>query len=226
MAKRILFQGDSITDCNRLRDVSEGRGPNYVPGLNMMGQGYAGFVRATLNMDEPGRYEFYNRGISGNRIVDIYARIKRDFINLKPDFASIYVGANDVWHEIMNQNGVDTPKFERIYTMLLDEVMAACPGIKLMLVAPFVLEGKCTCATPEMPDRLEWFQKGVAEKAAVVEKLAAKYCLPLVRLQPAFDEVCKRAPADYWVVDGVHPTPAGHELIKRQWLRTFRSVMG
>ena len=29
--------------------------------------------------------DFQNRGISGNRIVDLYARIKSDVINLKPD---------------------------------------------------------------------------------------------------------------------------------------------
>lgn len=143
----------------------------------------------------------------------------------QPDVSSIYIGVNDAWHEIMDQNGVDTAKFERIYTMLLDEVIAACPGIRLMLIAPFVLEGKCTCATPEVPNRLEWFQKEVAEKAAVVEKLAANYRLHLIRLQPAFDEACKRAPADNWVVDGVHPTPAGHELIKRVWLETFYRTM-
>ena len=97
MAKRILFQGDSITDCSRSRsDLTE------------MGGGYPRLVKAALGMDHPGEYEFINRGISGNRIVDLYARIKADFINLKPDYASIYIGVNDAWHEIGSQNGVDT----------------------------------------------------------------------------------------------------------------------
>ena len=42
-------------------------------------------VKASLGFEAPGRYEFVNRGISGNRIVDVYARIKNDIINIKPD---------------------------------------------------------------------------------------------------------------------------------------------
>ena len=104
MAKRILFQGDSITDCGRARDS-----------FYDLGNGYANLVKASLGTDHPAEYEFINRGVGGNRIVDLYARIKADFINLKPDYASIYIGVNDAWHEISSRNGVDTEKFEKIY---------------------------------------------------------------------------------------------------------------
>lgn len=115
MSKRILFQGDSITDCGRHRDQ-----------FHDLGRGYPHLIKAGLGLDCPGDYEFINRGISGNRIVDLYARIKCDFINLQPDYASIYIGVNDTWHEIASQNGVDTAKFEKIYEMLIDEIQAAC----------------------------------------------------------------------------------------------------
>ena len=210
MEKKILFQGDSITDCSRNREDPAG-----------MGHGYALFVKAALGAEAPGKYTFVNRGISGNRVVDLYARIKADFINLQPDYASIYIGVNDAWHEINWKNGVDTKKFETIYTMLIDEVMAACPGIKLMIIAPYVLEGTATCNTEQIPDRLAQFRKDVAEKAEVCCKIAQKYQLPLIQLQPIFDEACRLAPAQYWAYDGVHPTPCGHELIKRVWLETF-----
>ncbi|MBE6943376.1 MAG: lysophospholipase [Ruminococcaceae bacterium] len=215
MPKRILFQGDSITDCGRTRG-------NFYD----LGNGYANLVKASLGTDYSTEYEFINRGISGNRVVDLYARIKADFINLKPDYASIYIGVNDVWHEIAANKGVDTEKFERIYGMLIDEVKAACPGIKLMIISPFVLEGNCTCNTEEMPDRLARFQKDVAEKAAAAKRIAEKYGLPFVELQLAFDEACTKAPADHWVLDGVHPTPCGHEIIKRLWIKTFQQKMG
>ena len=214
MSKRILFQGDSITDAGRDRN-------NYYG----LGWGYAYLTKGTLGVERPNEFEFINRGVSGNRIVDLYARIKSDFINIKPDYASIYIGVNDVWHEIESQNGVETDKFERIYTMLIEEVQAACPGIKLMLIAPYVLEGRNTCNTEQIPDRLERFQKDVAEKAAVTKKMAEKYSLPLIELQPAFDEACKKAPAEYWAGDGVHPTVCGHELIKRLWIETFEKEL-
>lgn len=213
MKKRILFQGDSITDAHRDRNDPKS-----------MGQGYASMVCGSLGVDHPADYEYLNRGVSGDRVVDVYARIKWDFLNLKPDYASIYVGVNDAWHEIEWQNGVDDAKFERIYGMLLDEVLEACPGIRLMLIAPYVLEGWATKATEEQPDRWERFQTDVAAKAVAVRHVAEKYHLPLIELQPIFDAACEQAPADHWSADGVHPTPAGHELIKRAWLDTFAKM--
>lgn len=213
MSKTILFQGDSITDCGRSRDD-----------LTSMGKGYPHLVKAMLGADNPNVYEFVNRGISGNRIVDVYARIKIDFINLKPDYASLYIGVNDAWHEINKCNGVDTDKFEKIYSMLLDEVYEACPDIKLFLIAPYVLEGTATCNTEEMPDRLDRFVKDVGDKNAAVKRIAKKYNLPCIDLQKAFDEACKKAEPSYWTIDGVHPTVCGHELIKRLWLKTFEEI--
>jgi hypothetical protein len=75
-----------------------------------------------------------------------------------------------------------------------------------------------------MPNRLARFQKDVAEKAAAAARIAEKYALPLIALQPAFDEACEKAPADHWVLDGVHPTPCGHEIIKRLWIKAFKEM--
>ncbi len=213
MSKLILFQGDSITDCGRDRANS-----------GSMGSGYAGLVKSYLSYECPNEYVFNNKGISGNRIVDLYARIKSDFINLKPDYASIYIGVNDAWHEINSKNGVDTEKFEKIYTMLIDEVKAALPNIKLMIIAPYVLEGTAT-VDAENPQKIELFRKDVAEKAEVCRKMAEKYGLPLIELQPAFDKALESAPANYWTGDGVHPTAAGHEIIKRLWLDAFNEII-
>ncbi|MCQ2440740.1 MAG: GDSL-type esterase/lipase family protein [Clostridia bacterium] len=87
--KKILFFGDSITDCGRNRDNDDS-----------LGQGYPLLIKSELGFENPERYTFLNRGISGNRIVDLYARIKKDLINLAPDYVSILIGVNDVWHEI------------------------------------------------------------------------------------------------------------------------------
>ncbi|MBE6712019.1 MAG: lysophospholipase [Ruminococcaceae bacterium] len=211
--KRILFQGDSITDCGRKREDFYG-----------MGSGYANLVKASLGMERPAEFEFVNRGVSGNRIVDLYARMKIDLINLAPDYLSIFIGVNDVWHEIAKENGVATAKFEKIYSMLLDEIREALPETKIMLIAPFVLHGTATCDTEEKPDRWERFQVGVAEKAEVVKKLAKQYGLPCIELQGAFDEACRSAPPEYWTRDGVHPTACGHEIIKRKWIDALKEL--
>ncbi|MBE6800794.1 MAG: GDSL family lipase, partial [Ruminococcaceae bacterium] len=72
---KFVFQGDSITDAGRDRDNIAG-----------YGVGYPNLVASELMFKYPGKFEFINEGISGDRIVDLYARIKQDLINHKPDY--------------------------------------------------------------------------------------------------------------------------------------------
>ena len=211
--KVILFQGDSITDCGRNRE-NDG-----------LGLGYANFVTAALTAREPDRYICKNRGISGNRVVDLYARIKLDMINLKPDYMSILIGVNDVWHEVSRQNGVDADKFEMVYCLMIEELKQALPQLKIMILGPFVLPGSATVDTEEVPDRLSYFQREVALRAEAAKRVAEKYDLTYVPLQEVFDKANADAPEmGYWLRDGVHPTAAGHELIKREWLKAYETM--
>ena len=206
--KLILFQGDSITDAGRSRDNDQ-----------FPGNGYPTLLKARIGMDYPNEYACLNRGISGNRVVDLYARIKRDMILLKPDILSILIGINDVWHELGSGNGVDAPKFEFVYGLLVDEVKAALPAVRIAILEPFVLEGSATCALPERPDRLDYFRTEVALRQQAARRVSESHGTEFVPLQAAFDEACRRAEPSHWLMDGVHPTSAGHEVIARQWLR-------
>lgn len=204
---KILFQGDSITDTSRSYEYDWS-----------LGSGYALLVASALGFAEPGKHEFINRGISGNRIVDLYARIKKDIINLRPDVMSILIGVNDVWHEVDFQNGVDTDKFFRIYCMLIEEVKQALPDIKIMILEPFVLN------TGAPAENWEFFSSETAKRAEVAKKIAEKYGLSFVPLQKGFDALCEKAPANYWLGDGVHPTANGHEFIKNEWLKAYAAL--
>ena len=98
---KILFQGDSITDAVRNRED-----------VTSLGEGYAFLAAAELSFAATEVHTFINKGISGNRIVDLYARMKADIINLQPDVLSILIGVNDVWHDLLESpNGVDAEKF-------------------------------------------------------------------------------------------------------------------
>ena len=211
--KTILFQGDSITDCGRSRDDNA-----------QVGTGYALLVKSQLGFENPNQYQFYNRGISGNRIVDVYARIKADIINLKPDYMSLLIGVNDVWHEIMYNNGVDEEKFEKIYSMLIEEITEALPELKIMILEPFCLKGVATDNTETQPDKWERFDSEVKKRAAKAKLIAEKYGLVFVELQNKFDELTQQAEETYWLRDGVHPTPMGHEMIKREWIKAFEEL--
>ena len=211
--KRILFQGDSITDCGRSRDDN-----------SQIGTGYALLVKSHLGFENPNQYEFFNRGISGNRIVDVYARIKADIINLQPDYMSLLIGVNDVWHEIMYNNGVDEEKFEKVYSMLIEEIKEALPELKIVILEPFCLKGVATDNTETQPDKWERFDSEVRKRAAKAKLIAEKYGLAFIELQDKFDELTQQAEPSYWLRDGVHPTAMGHEMIKREWLKAFREL--
>ena len=211
MSKLILFQGDSITDAMRSRDNDLASG-----------HGYPTLIKAKLGYEEPGKYTFLNRGISGNRIVDLYARIKSDLINLKPDVLSILIGVNDVWHEVGHQNGVAAAKFETVYDWLLTEVKDALPDVRILILEPFVLPGHATESTEEKPERWEYFRDETPLRAAAAKRMAEKHGAAFVPLQARFNEACKLAEPAYWLHDGVHPTAMGHELIAREWIKAFR----
>ena len=209
--KRILFQGDSITDCGRSREV-----------LTDVGNGYPYLVRAHYGLEKPGQFEIVNRGISGNRSVDVYARIKQDIINLKPDYMSILMGVNDVWHELAIQNGVATPKFEKIYTMLIEEVLEALPNIKLMILEPYAMPGSATEGTLEDGrDKYTVFRKDTEEKAAACRRVAEKFNIPFVPLQAKLDAMANAYGTESVSGDGVHPNVTGHLLIARAWMEAF-----
>ena len=214
MGKIILFQGDSITDSGRNRETDR-----------FKGYGYATMVSGVLGAQEPCKYAFYNRGISANRIVDLYARMKVDIINLKPDYLSILMGINGVWHEASSKNGVDAKKFEMIYNMLISEIKEALPDVKIMLLEPFVLHGSATQDIPENPNRWEYFRTETALRREATKRVAEKQNVLFVPLQEMFDKADAAATEEcYWLYDGVHPTAAGHELIKQAWLAAFEKI--
>ena len=174
-------------------------------------------IKASLGFEIPGKYQFFNRGISGNRIVDVYARIKRDIINLKPDVMSILIGVNDVWHEFKESpNGVDAEKYYKIYDMLIEEVKTELPDIKIMIMEPFILNAAKT------KDKWEAFYSEVKKRAELSKKISEKYNLPYIELQKGFNELSKKADESYWLADGVHPTAMGHEYIKNEWIKAFK----
>ena len=199
--KTFLFQGDSITDANRDDEN------NFNFGL---GCGYALLLASEIEKKNKGEVKFINRGNSGDRITDVYARIKEDIINLNPDFMSILIGVNDVSHELTMNCGVSPKKFRMIYELLIEEIVEALPEIKIFILEPFILKGTAT-------EKL-WseFNSEVRKMAEVSRQVAEKYNFVFVPLQDKFDELSSDGDTGYWSVDGVHPTSAGHQVIKEE----------
>ncbi len=204
---RILFQGDSITDGNRGRSPD----PNHI-----LGHGYQFLIAAQLGAAWPERkLVFLNRGVSGNRVADLAQRWQQDALDLKPDVLSILIGVNDFSHAGNGTAAHAVETYEADYDALLARTVAALPAVRLVLGEPFLLSvGRFAEGFPTHATAMAAYQDAVA-------RLARKYHAPLVRYQGLFTAACARAPADYWIWDGVHPTYNGHGLMAVEWLRTW-----
>ena len=187
-------------------------------GAFSFGHGYSNIIASQLLKSNPLRYEMYNRGISGDRIVDLYARIKRDVWNVQPNVLSILIGVNDVWHDLgENPNGVDIVRYEKVYRTIIEETKERLTDVKFILCEPFVLKGSAT------EEQYTKFLK-VKDYAKVVKRLAEEYSLYFLPLQKILDEAAEKFGADKFLYDGVHPSLAGAGLIADAWLNLFRNI--
>ena len=206
--KTWLFQGDSITDGGR----SNNQDWNHV-----YGQDYAYMITGRLNFDYPGNdYKIFNRGISGNTVNDLAARWQKDTIDINPDLLSILVGVNDVFAVVVRGEKITADDFRTSYDALLAQTKQALPNVKLVICEPFILPVGVVKKDP-----VPWTTE-VQKRQPIVKELAEKYGAVFVPLQDAFNNALKKAPADHWIWDGVHPMPAGHELIAREWLKAVK----
>ena len=202
--KTILFQGDSITACHRdLNNPAD------------LGQGYAGLVARALEKKYPGQFTFVNRGVSGDRITDLYQRRQADILDVKPDVISILVGVNDVWHEKTGGTGVDVETYLDTYHDLLTELRQALPNTKIMLMEPFVNEGSAT------EDDIECFEGEMAMRSEAVQMLCAKHDVFFLSLQFDLYDLEEQKPAGHWTLDGIHPTLNFHQYMADKWVKAF-----
>ena len=198
---RILFQGDSITDMARGR----GTDPNHV-----LGHSYVFLIAAKYGAAFPVLdIEFVNRGVGGSTVLDLEKRWQKDALDLKPDLLSILIGVND-------NKAVPVEQYEKVLDKLIADARTANPKLKVVLGEPFGL--------PVGPRKESWevWNDGLTKRRAVVAKLAKTHGAALVKYQRVFDEAARRAPAEYWVWDGVHPTYRGHQVMADEWVRTVR----
>lgn len=201
-----LFQGDSITDGNRTRNNDW----NHV-----MGHGYQYIIASKLWYDLPQKgFHFFNRGISGNKVTDLSARWQQDTLDIKPDVLSILIGINDT-SALVNGNAAFTAEeYESGYRALLKKTKEALPNVQFVLCEPFVLK-----VGSRVSEHWDLYFPEVEKRRAVVKKLSEEFNAVFVPFQDAFNKALEKAPAEYWIWDGIHPMPAGHELMAREWLK-------
>lgn len=204
----VLFQGDSITDCGRDRDIAAANSSAA------LGTGYPLLIAATLLAAHPDRqFSFYDRGVSGNTVPDLDARWQADTLALVPDVLSILIGVNDYWHTLGGDYHGTADDYAQGFAALLARTRKALPATRFVVLEPFVLR---TGVVKE-----SWFPE-FDRRRAMARQVADDADALFLPLQRMFDDLSRKAPPVYWSLDGVHPTAAGHAAIAALWMRKVK----
>jgi len=201
----VLFQGDSITDAGRLRNIPVA---NHNEAL---GSGYAFLATSELLCRfADSDLKIFNRGISGNKVFQLAGRWQDDCLNLKPHLLSIMIGVNDFWHKLEGKYDGTPEVYERDYRALLQRTLQALPGVQLVLCEPYAIRN--TTAVNE-----KWFPEFDLYREISL-KLANEFDALYVPFQKIFNQAEKKAPGAYWSPDGVHPSLPGARLMADAWM--------
>ncbi len=102
--------------------------------------GYCSMLAALIAASYPERsIKVVNAGIGGNKIGDMLARVERDVLKHKPDWVTVNVGINDVWHGLgPNGKGTSLANYKTGLAQLLDILLGA--GAQVVLLPPTVIE--------------------------------------------------------------------------------------
>lgn len=199
-AQKVLFVGDSITDC--------GRRGEHAP----LGQGYVRCVDGLVAARYPAHgLTVLNEGIGGNTIRDLAGRWSDDVIRHHPDWLSVKIGINDLTGYRRNnpQRNVSPGEFAELYDCILDRA-------KRETDAGFILADPFYISTDRSPGSVLDL---LPQYIATVEKMAGKYNARRVRTHEMFQEQLKCHAPDRFCPEPIHPNLSGHLLIAYAWLQ-------
>ena len=201
----VLFQGDSVTDCGRNRDHNCMTMAKY-------GSGYPRLFKEFYDMLFPNNsVNFVNRGVSGDRVINLIERYDEDFKAVSPDCISIMIGINDTWRGYDSNDFCEPEKFERLYNELLTKIKTDFPEAKLMIIEQFAFTAH--------PDRQGW-NDDLDPKRAITRKLAEKYADYFIPMYDIMTDTDKNGfEMRELSEDGVHPAPTGHALIMTEMMK-------
>lgn len=197
---RIVFFGDSITDCDRDRED-----------LNSLGNGYVKILADKLRPIYPDTdIELINKGVSGDRVQELLARVQTDVLDLKPDAVVIMIGINNVWHKFTHGKELDLVEFEQDLKELITKLKEA--GIVVIFLEPFLLPA---------PDKLR-MRKIFNEELKIIDRVGEEMCDEFVAFDEMFNGLVESIPYSEYSLDGVHPTHRGSRLIANTAIKAIR----
>ena len=200
----VLFQGDSITEWGRDKSKTK---PND---FGSLGSGYVLLTATNVLREYAAKnLKIYNTGVSGNKVFQLADRWDNDTLILKPNVLSVMVGVNDYWHTITNGYKGTLDDYRNDYRKLLTRTKQALPDVKFIIGEPFAMKG-----VKAVDD--SWYPAFDTYRQ-VSRETAEEFGATFIPYQSVMDEALKLAPATYWSLDGVHPSPAGASLMAYAW---------
>ena len=197
---KIVFFGDSITDCER--DRSD---------IKSLGNGYVKVLADKLRPIYPDTdIELINKGVSGDEISDLLARVDKDVIALKPDAVVIMIGINNTLHHFRDEKPIDYKQLEADFKELLKKLKKE--GIVVIFLEPFLMPA---------PDKLR-MRKVFDKELEIINKIALKIADEVVAYDEMFNGVAQSIPYTEYSLDGVHPTHRGSRLIADTAIKAIR----
>lgn len=219
-----LFIGDSITDGGWGRSAGKALPSskrNKSDKNHDLGHSYVMLSSAMMMAEDPKlKCNWLNRGISGNTINNLKKRWKEDVVDEDPDVLTVMVGINDVY-KYYRDGGIEdfnvniwTSDFRDILT----QAREANPSVRIILMSPFVAEGRSVDG-----NLLPRVKKSIDQCAESVKKLAKEFNAEYIDTNALFNSLTSGNPdSTRWLWDGIHPTPAGHQLIANLWTEKAR----
>ena len=195
--ERMLFIGDSITDC--------GRREHAVP----LGDGYVSMFTELATAKYPERnIEWINMGIGGNRTTHLRQRWQTDVIDLGPDRLSIKIGINDLNSFRRGEpDGVPPDEYKWNFDAILNSTRQALGDIPILLITPFYI-------STNLGDEVDGAVLGMMPQYIdIIEEMSSKYDTLLFNLHDVFQEHQKYREPSTFCPEPVHPNHTGHLVI-------------
>ena len=157
-----------------------------------------------------------NSGISGNTSRDLLARYDRDVVALQPDWVSICIGINDVWHRHGPEKIMTTDaQLELNYREILKRIKAET-NAKIIILSPYLLDAEIT----------QYMKEDLVTVLPIIKGLADEYADAYIPLQELFAEAIKTQPAPlYYSPDGVHPNENGAKFIAEHYAKAVEKIL-
>ncbi len=200
MAK-ILFDGDSITDCFRTRDFVE---KDFYSNEDNLGFGFPIMLKSMLKVLTHTEHVYKNNAVAGNTTTTMLERIDES-AKFKPDFLVLLIGINDCFNKVKTKQGTDDLDFENNYREILNRMIKDNKELRIIIQTVTYNQG----------DKTDPFLvKEVDGKNQIIKKLADEFNCMLVDSNTLLNKKIQETNLIDWIYeDGIHYTCNTHMYI-------------